>query len=417
VTYAVRTTGLSKDFVLGQRGYRTLRESLASTVSLRDRAQRSGAPRVMTALADLDLEIAQGDSVGFVGHNGAGKSTLLKILSRITEPSRGTASVRGRVGSLLEVGTGFHPELTGAENVYLNGAILGMSRSEIRRRFAEIVDFAGVEAFLDTPVKRYSSGMFVRLAFSVAAHLEPEVLIVDEVLAVGDAAFQRRSVERMGVVAKEGRTVLFVSHNMAVVQALCSRAVVLERGRKTADGPTAQAVGTYLRSLEQNASTDLLERRDRSGRGYTQLSALRVRPGSSGFPRAGESLAVEVETNGVLRGATCSISVHNALGAAVFTLDSGQVSSSDSVRPSDSVQRGPVLFTVVIDELPLAPGRYRMDLRLTGDGYVQDELLGAGYLDVEQGVLRGRPVVSSAGGDLAVAHRWTCPDTSGADGE
>ena len=410
MTYAVQTIGLSKDFVLGQRGYRTLRESLTGAVRLGAR-ERTSSTSVLTALSDLDLEIAQGDSIGFIGHNGAGKSTLLKILSRITEPSRGTASVRGRVGSLLEVGTGFHPELTGRENVFLNGAVLGMSRREVQRRFDEIVDFAAVAAFLDTPVKRYSSGMFVRLAFSVAAHLEPEVLIVDEVLAVGDAAFQRRSVERMGVVARQGRTVLFVSHNMAVVQALCSRAVVLEHGRKTADGPTAEAVASYLKGLEQNASADLLERVDRSGRGFTRLRALRVSPGASGFPRAGESLTLEVEATHVLRGASCSVSVHNALGAAVFTLDSGQISASDTVGT------GPPVFTVVVDELPLAPGRYRLDLRLTGDGYVQDELLGAGYLDVEQGLLQGRPVVSSTGGDVAVAHRWIRPDTAGAEGE
>ncbi|MPY93307.1 MAG: ATP-binding cassette domain-containing protein [Acidimicrobiia bacterium] len=417
MTFAVRTTALSKDYVLGERGYRTLRESLSSN-ALRPlrRALRQSPParrqrQVLQALSDLDLEISQGETVGFVGHNGAGKSTLLKVLSRITEPTRGSAAVRGRVGSLLEVGTGFHPELTGRENVFLNGALLGMSRREIQRRFDEIVDFSGVEAFLDTPVKRYSTGMFVRLAFAVAAHLEPEVLIVDEVLSVGDAAFQRRSVARMGEVAREGRTVLFVSHNIAVVQALCSRAVVLENGRKIAEGPTAEAVTQYVRRLEQNASADLLERTDRSGRGYVRVSALRVHGGPSGFPRTGEPLVLEIDVTGVLRAAACAVTVHNALGTPVLTLDSGQASPVDVVRPDSRA------FVCTVDELPLVPGRYRLDVSLSGDGYVQDLVPAASYLDVEQGVLGRRPVIGPAGGDVAVAHRWEVPDSTTAGGE
>ncbi len=200
------------------------------------------------ALNNVSFDVQQGDCIGIVGRNGAGKSTLLKILSRITEPSVGTVSIRGRVASLLEVGTGFHPELTGRENIFLNGAILGMSRREIIRKFDQIVDFSEVEKFLDTPVKRYSSGMYVRLAFAVAAHLEPEILVVDEVLAVGDARFQKKCMGRMGEVGKEGRTVLFVSHNMGAVSELCNRAILLADGELVADGSTASVIEKYLQA-------------------------------------------------------------------------------------------------------------------------------------------------------------------------
>ena len=209
--------------------------------------------------------MAEGDLLALIGRNGAGKSTLLKIFARITEPTSGQARIRGRLGSLLEVGTGFHGELTGRENIYLNGAILGMRRREIDRRFDEIVDFSEVERFLDTPIKRYSSGMTVRLAFAVAAHLEPEILLVDEVLAVGDVAFQRKCIGKMSAVASEGRTVVFVSHNMAIIQALCKRGVLLEQGQVVADAPIEEAVTAYLRSVESNASSELFDRGDRRG--------------------------------------------------------------------------------------------------------------------------------------------------------
>src|SRR5712691_3252284 len=224
--FAIRVEGLGKRYRIGERErYRALRDTIADAIKAPLRRLRSGRPSLVDntiwALRDVSLEVAPGEVFGVIGHNGAGKSTLLKILSRITAPSEGRAELRGRVGSLLEVGTGFHPELTGRENVYLNGAILGMRRSEVRRKFDDIVAFAEVEQFLDTPVKRYSSGMAVRLAFAVAAHLEPEILIVDEVLAVGDAAFQRKCLGKMESVGREGRTVLFVSHNMAAVTHLC----------------------------------------------------------------------------------------------------------------------------------------------------------------------------------------------------
>jgi lipopolysaccharide transport system ATP-binding protein len=208
------------------------------------------------------FEVKRGDVLGVIGRNGAGKSTLLKILSRITEPTTGRVTIDGRLASLLEVGTGFHPELSGRENIYLNGAILGMSRKEIRRKFDEIVAFAEIEKFLDTPVKRYSSGMYVRLAFAVAAHLEPEILVVDEVLAVGDTAFQKKCLGKMNEVASSGRTVLFVSHNMPTIAHLCNRAIFLEHGRVRADGPTSEMIALYM----QDVSTTMYQGRTRSGK-------------------------------------------------------------------------------------------------------------------------------------------------------
>jgi homopolymeric O-antigen transport system ATP-binding protein len=254
---ALRVEGLGKRYRIGETRapYRTIREAITSVVTAparRVRAMARGqegwrAAETMWALRDVNFEIRRGDVVGIIGRNGAGKSTLLKILSRITEPSTGLGEIHGRVGSLLEVGTGFHPELTGRDNIFLNGAILGMRRADIKRRFDEIVAFAEVERFIDTPVKHYSSGMYLRLAFAVAAHLEPEILLVDEVLAVGDAEFQRKCLGKMEGVAKEGRTVLFVSHQMNAVQTLCPRTLWLQQGQVEAFGETRDVIGRYLR--------------------------------------------------------------------------------------------------------------------------------------------------------------------------
>lgn len=251
--YAIQAQGLSKCYRISasQQNYTTLRESLVNTLprlSRRRPVHHGNSARLESvwALQDVSLKVAQGEVLGLVGRNGAGKSTLLKILSRITRPTSGEVRLRGRVGSLLEVGTGFHPELSGRENIYLNGAILGMHGKEIAAKFQQIVEFSEIDQYLDTPVKRYSSGMYMRLAFSVAAHLEPEILLVDEVLAVGDAAFQKKCLGKMGEVAGEGRTVLFVSHNMGAIQALCPRTIFLADGRIVEDGPSAQVVESYL---------------------------------------------------------------------------------------------------------------------------------------------------------------------------
>jgi lipopolysaccharide transport system ATP-binding protein len=251
--FAVRVEDLSKryEITVGKRRHDTLRDQISESFS--SLFHRNGHSRRQResfwALRHLSFEVYPGEVIGVVGRNGAGKSTLLKILSRITVPTTGFAEIRGRIGSLLEVGTGFHPELTGQENIYLNGAILGMKKTEIERKFDEIVAFAEVEKFIDTPVKRYSSGMYVRLAFAVAAHLEPEVLIVDEVLAVGDTAFQKKCLGKMEGVARAGRTVLFVSHNMAAVQNLCHRVIVLQKGNIVFDGATKEGIDHYYQSV------------------------------------------------------------------------------------------------------------------------------------------------------------------------
>ncbi len=226
------------------------------------------------ALKDVSFDVKQGERIGIIGRNGAGKSTLLKILSRITEPTTGRVKIKGRVASLLEVGTGFHPELTGRENIYLNGAILGMGRQEISRKFDEIVAFSEIEKFLDTPVKRYSSGMYVRLAFAVAAHLEPEILIVDEVLAVGDAQFQKKCLGKMEEVGREGRTVLFVSHNMGAIKALCDQAIYLKSGKNCPLAPSSQVLNNYMQDNKISANVPVCERKDRAGKGNIILKSI-----------------------------------------------------------------------------------------------------------------------------------------------
>jgi lipopolysaccharide transport system ATP-binding protein len=413
---AIEISSLGKQYTIGtrRRGYDTLREAIAEN-ALRQlkritRRTQHHADSELWALHDVSLRIDQGEVIGLIGHNGAGKTTLLKILSRITEPTRGYADVTGRVGSLLEVGTGFHPELTGRENVYLYGSILGMSRTEIRRRFDEIVSFAEVERFLDTPVKRYSSGMSVRLAFAVAAHLEPEILLVDEVLAVGDAAFQRKSLGKMGEVAAEGRTVIFVSHNLAIIQALCQRAVLLNRGAVVADGPVADALDQYLRELENAASENLLERTDRDSRGWDEvhISGVEIRDESGGHPDVvvgGRPATITVQVTDVLPDLQCRLTIVNSLGQPVTTFDTELPSSRDR----RDGRLGP-LIECEIGALPLLPGRYRIDVVLKARNQIQDGLMAAGFFDVEPGVLGERPMpMSGADGDVVVDHVWRLP--------
>jgi lipopolysaccharide transport system ATP-binding protein len=304
---AIRADGVSKRYRIGQRQhYRALRDTLTRGVTApfrRLRARGGSLPSrptdaVFWALKDVSFEIKEGEVVGVIGRNGAGKSTLLKILSRITLPTSGEAYLRGRVGSLLEVGTGFHPELTGKENIYLSGAILGMRRAEIVRKFDEIVAFAEVEKFIDTSVKHYSSGMYVRLAFGVAAHLETEVLLVDEVLAVGDAEFQKKCLGKMNDVAREGRTVLFVSHNMTYINQLCPRSMLLDGGRIALDGRTREVVAEYLKPRDAHSGEQTWE--DLSGapgNGKVRLSAVRIVSGGAVAAEVNidEEVSVEVE--------------------------------------------------------------------------------------------------------------------------
>jgi len=300
----IRVEAISKQFALAGRrvAYRTLRDALAESLvgawrTGLGKRRASEESRSHWALRDVSFEVSPGEVIGLIGRNGAGKSTLLKVLSRITEPTAGRATVAGRVASLLEVGTGFHGELSGRENVFLNGAILGMSRREIASKLDSIVAFAEVEKFLDTPVKHYSSGMYLRLAFSVAAHLEPEILFVDEVLAVGDAEFQRRCLGKMEDVARQGRTVLFVSHNMAAVRLLCQRGLLLAGGQVAFDGPIGEATGRYLAGAQDRAGERVWSSLDVApGNEVVRLSAVRLRDESGALvSEVGIHAALQVE--------------------------------------------------------------------------------------------------------------------------
>ena len=412
---AIQAEGIGKSYKLGlNASYGSLREAASEgmrrTVGKVIGRHEKREADLLWALRDVSFTVNSGEAIGLIGHNGAGKSTLLKLLSRIAEPTTGWAEVTGRVGSLLEVGTGFHPELTGRENVFLNGAILGMRRSEIRKRFDEIVDFANIERFLDTPVKRYSSGMQVRLAFAVAAHLEPEILLVDEVLAVGDASFQRKSLAKMAEVASAGRTVVFVSHNLATIQALCGRGLLLERGTVIADAPIEEAVTGYLRALERSASDDLLSRTDRDGRGWNNslVSRLALYDGVSGEADVivgGRSAKIVVEVTEALPMMECQLTVLNSLGHPITTFDS-ELTGPEDVRDSDVGAR----IECEIESLPLIPGRYRIDVLLKGRQEIQDGLQAAAFFDVEPGVLDGRPMPErGADGDTVLPHTWRLP--------
>lgn len=277
----IRAANVSKQYQLGSRqnSLPTLRDTIAEAVKAPLKRFKGNGPNgTVKALQNVSFEIAAGEVLGIIGRNGAGKSTLLKVLARITEPSSGRIEMYGRVASLLEVGTGFHPELTGRENIYLNGAIMGMTRAEILRKFDEMVAFSEVENFIDTPVKHYSSGMYLRLAFAVAAHLDPEILLVDEVLAVGDARFQRKCLDKMEDVRQAGRTVIFVSHNMPAITRLCPRTMLLENGTITFDGPSPEAVGMYLGSgTRTNAAREWKDLHDAPGNEIVRLRAVRVR--------------------------------------------------------------------------------------------------------------------------------------------
>ncbi|HYQ79496.1 MAG TPA: ABC transporter ATP-binding protein [Solirubrobacterales bacterium] len=414
MSVAIQTRELGKSYTLGVKGagYGTLREAIVEKTQRpfrREGRKKKSDRDTLWALKDLSLTIRSGEVVGLIGHNGAGKSTLLKILSRITEPSTGYADVTGRVGSLLEVGTGFHPELTGRENIFLNGAILGMRRAEIRTRFDEIVEFAEMERFLDTPVKRYSSGMSVRLAFAVAAHLEPEILLVDEVLAVGDASFQRKSLGKMNEVAKEGRTVVFVSHNLAIIQALCSRGILLERGEVQADAPIVEAIDSYLRTLERAASDDLLERTDRDSRAYdeTLVRRLEIQDASGGHPNvvvAGRPATIAVDVTEPLPTMECQLTIVNSLGQPVCTFDS-EMNAPVDVRESEPGTR----LECHVESLPLLPGRYRIDVIVKAKRHIQDGLQAAALFDVEPGTVGDRPMAAEAEGDVVLPHSWRLP--------
>lgn len=340
------------------------------------------------ALRDINFEVKQGEVLGIIGKNGAGKSTLLKILSRVTQPTTGSVKVKGRIASLLEVGTGFHPELTGRENIFLNGAILGMTKAETRSKFDEIVDFSGVERYIDTPVKRYSSGMYVRLAFSVAAHLEPEILIVDEVLAVGDAEFQQKCLGKMQDVAGQGRTVIFVSHNMAAVSNLCSKGILLKNGSLKCSGAVDFVLDKYLeetRGKEKKAF--LSERIDRKGNGWVRFYDVEMRDGNNKKPlnilQSGRDVSFlfkfKRENSIIISNFRLDIGLNDNRGERIswFSTDLFHLNEKD-LRSSESVE-------VNVKKLPLMPGEYSFTLYCMVNGVVADWVSEAYSFTVEEG--------------------------------
>jgi ABC-2 type transport system ATP-binding protein/lipopolysaccharide transport system ATP-binding protein len=334
---AIEVAGLSKRYLLGEdRPGRSLRESIANRLGS---VGRDGArPRdEIWSLKDVDFTVAEGEAVGVIGRNGAGKSTLLKILSRITEPTSGVARTRGRVTSLLEIGTGFHPELTGRENVFLNGAILGMPRKDVTRRFDEIVAFAGVERFIDTPVKRYSSGMYLRLAFAVAAHLEADVMVVDEVLAVGDTEFQAKCLGRMESAEREGRTVVFVSHNLEAITALCPHAICLERGEIFAEGGSGDVVERYLSSVREHESIETLVTDPGASVVLRSVRVVDAADETATVLRRDRSLAVQVRFTilSAVRGLDLAAYVVNGRGSEVINEAWSDTTSDRTSEPGE----------------------------------------------------------------------------------
>ncbi len=418
---AIQVENLGKQYRIGgqQARYKRFTETLMDTLTAPvQRLRRLGRPappeEMIWALKDISFEVRQGEVVGIIGRNGAGKSTLLKVLSRITEPTEGEARVYGRVGSLLEVGTGFHPELTGRENIYLNGTILGMKRAEIERKFDEIVAFAEIEKFLDTPVKRYSSGMYVRLAFAVAAHLEPEVLVVDEVLAVGDVQFQKKCMGKMGEVAKGGRTVLFVSHNMTAVQGLCQRAILLNQGNVLLDGESKPVIDRYLQTVDQIAAIPLADRRDRQGNQVIKFNAFELRD-DAGSPitvaYSGQNVVVALEYQSdrakMLKGVHVAIGLHGKFDENLFLLATDLSGSNFKELPD----KGVILCN--IPRIPLQPGKYSFNLFCTVTGVIADWIQNAGIIEVEAGDFFGSGKLPSVEqGPFIVQHSWRLASTS-----
>jgi lipopolysaccharide transport system ATP-binding protein len=415
----IRCEKIGKRYRLGvsKERYRTLRETMTGLVKPSRWGSRTtaSAPKQLWALKDVSLEIKRGEVLGIIGRNGSGKSTLLKVLSRITEPTAGFAEVRGRVGLLLEVGTGFHNELTGRENVYLSGAILGMKRGEIRQKFDQIVDFAEVTDFVDTPLKHYSTGMYLRLAFAVAAHLEPAILMVDEVLAVGDLAFQAKCLGKMQEVGNTGRTVIFVSHDLTAIARLAPRTILLQSGRVAHDGATADAIRRYVADRGSQGE-HLGSRKDRSGDGVVHMESLRLL-NAAGEPvtsvGSGEPLTVAVaySTSGEAvqrEGLTLDVRITDVLGHPITTFSTRCVHWK-----GDLGRRGALVCH--IPSFALAHESYSIDLWMLYRGAVADGVLGAGEIQVvaSRYFETGHQPAQRTHGAALFAHDWHAyPDLS-----
>jgi len=419
----IAAENLSKSYLVGHQSaqresYTALRDVLAREVRnfarkgldfIRGREIVQGDEvEEFWALRDVSFEVSQGEVLGIIGRNGAGKSTLLKILSRITEPTRGRVTIRGRVASLLEVGTGFHPELTGRENIHLNGAILGMTQREIRKKFDEIVAFAEVEQFLDTPVKRFSSGMYVRLAFSVAAHLEPEILVVDEVLAVGDVSFQKKCLGKMGDISSGGRTVLLVSHNMAAIANLCNKCLLLKSGEIRSSGRAQSVIENYLDDGEELVSSNLSSRMDRMGNGVLRFESVELQD-INGTPititRSGDSIRIVLRyrspsTRG-LRNVHFSLTVYSAMQENLFYLSTAV--SGDYFE--NLSQKGAIIC--YLPRLPLRGGTYTINVFSIVAGEIADWVQGASRLTVEDGdFFRTGKLPPISHSPILIDHSW-----------
>jgi lipopolysaccharide transport system ATP-binding protein len=415
VTPIVKVENLSKQYQIGTRpaGYATLRESLTNAfrspfASLLRRSKRTDS---VWALRDVSFDVMPGEVLGIIGQNGAGKSTLLKILSRITEPTTGRAELYGRAGSLLEVGTGFHPELTGRENIFLNGAILGMTKPEIQQKFDEIVAFAELEKFLETPVKRYSSGMYMRLAFSVAAHLDPEILVVDEVLAVGDAAFQKKCLGRMRDISSRGRTVLFVSHNMAAIRSLCGRGIVLANGRKIFEGAAGECVDQYLAEITQHATNEVdLTSFPRAGGVEPDLKICKLRLCSrDGRPlvRAGDPMEFELDFT------VFELLEDVVLGVRVLSSDNVGIMECRSSHDYGAIERlepGEYSIKCRIDQNVLSPGLYQLNVGARCASKPLDHVQQAMTFEVYSDESASSLWLNGVSGCVRLPSRWTQPE-------
>jgi lipopolysaccharide transport system ATP-binding protein len=419
----IKAENLGKKYIIGHQTengrYTALRDVLMQNArnlwhKTKDLAQgkaiiQGDTMEEIWALKDVSFEIKRGEAVGIIGRNGAGKSTLLKVLSRITEPTMGRVYIKGRVSSLLEVGTGFHPELTGRENIYLNGAILGMTRAEIKSKFDEIVVFAEIEKFLDTPVKRYSSGMYVRLAFAVAAHLEPEILLVDEVLAVGDTAFQKKCLGKMDNVAKGGRTVLFVSHNMAAVHQLCQRGMVLNEGKLDFYNTMDDAIHSYINNNKALISVDLAARKDRKGSQWLKFTKVAVYDSKGNEIQqvlSGQDIFIRFYyvSGTITRDATVNIAfnVRSSQGYSLTNLNSFDVGNAHmNIYHTGFFQCAWLKFN-------LRSGSYDCALFCTVNGEIVDWLQSAFTINVEDGDFfnTGR-IISREQGDILVSYEWS----------
>jgi len=412
---AIRVNNLGKKYQithLPKQRYRALRDVIAERLRTvfpgRSKLSRQYSNREeFWALEDLTFEVKIGERVGIIGRNGAGKSTLLKLLSRITAPSTGRILLRGRVASLLEVGTGFHPELTGRENIYVNGSILGMRRNEIRQKFDEIVAFANIEQFLDTPVKRYSSGMYMRLGFAIAAHLEPEILLVDEVLAVGDSEFQAKCLGKMESISKEGRTVLFVSHNMSAVATLCDRAILLQKGREAMDGSVSSVIAHYLEATP--SAEQLGDRTDRSGTAHARVTGIEFRDPYGVISRTLVSrkafeivLDVEATQEAIGKPVSVIIVVCDRAETRLFSLYSEWQRSVLEMK-----EKTGRLICSVPQGFPLIPDQYSLVIGLLVKGIVADKINNAAQFEVISDDMFGTGTVPSIGfGPIVVNHSW-----------